>query len=78
MDDLVLYVLGFIAVIILIIWILSKITVPLLKAGVSLILIILLSGVIVIIAASFWLMGMQAFLFMGLLLVLLVLKLLSF
>lgn len=74
MIDLVLIICSIIAIFALIIWILSKITVPLVKAGISMVFIIFIGGIVCIIGFAFWAMGFSAFAVLGLLLVALVLK----
>lgn len=78
MIDLILIVCSILAVFALIIWILSMITVPLVKAGVSIIFIILIGGVALVVCFAFWAMGISAFALLGLILIGIIIKVLSF
>lgn len=67
-----------IAIIVLTIWLLSMITIPLFKAGVSLVFIIFIIGVVIVVIFAFMSMGFDAFAVLGLLALAVILKLLSF
>lgn len=77
MDGIFLIIIGAFAVLALLVWVLSKITIPLLKAGVSLFFVIMLVGVITLIVLAFMYLGLYAFLVIGLLAVGLILKILN-
>lgn len=55
----------FISLLAIVIWALSKITVPLVKAGISLFLLIAIGGIVALVALAFWAMGLYAFIFIG-------------
>lgn len=74
MTNLLWLVLVFISLIAIVIWALSKITVPLLKAGISLFLLIAIGGIVALVALAFWAMGLYAFIFIGLFAIILALK----